>query len=62
MATAQQLASLLDDDDDDLVSEMSMDEFQKELNKYPKIRDENAQIPIELELPEEVCDNIFTIV
>lgn len=36
---ADDLADLLDEEDEDLISEYTPEEFQKELLKYPKVRD-----------------------
>eukprot|EP00027_Filamoeba_sp_ATCC50430_P009686 CAMPEP_0168557280 /NCGR_PEP_ID=MMETSP0413-20121227/9341_1 /TAXON_ID=136452 /ORGANISM="Filamoeba nolandi, Strain NC-AS-23-1" /LENGTH=170 /DNA_ID=CAMNT_0008588301 /DNA_START=18 /DNA_END=530 /DNA_ORIENTATION=- len=41
----QQMTQYLDEDDEDLVAEFTMEQFMDQLNKYPKVRDRNYQVP-----------------
>ena len=51
--SAAQLAAWLDQDDEELISEFTEQEFFYELNKYPKVRDSNSRVEVDVQ-PDEV--------
>jgi hypothetical protein len=51
------MMDMMDEDDPELMAEITDDEFQKELKKYPKVRDENYQGP-QTKAPKEIKVNV----
>ncbi len=41
--SAHSLADLMDEEDLELISEFTVEDFERELKKYPKVRDRNYQ-------------------